>query len=395
MAELLDASLFPPTLDTCLEDTLADDDFLRLLQDSDLTGVLPVIPDVCQQALTSAGPGCQSDSGHPFLSDPAAVFTVSTPAVAPAAVVNFDIQQMPAVAPSSNNGHLCSSNLLQQQLLVQPQQPQRAVSSSGSDISAAVAGPVRGSAPSSPISSSPASSCGAPHQSVIDARCSVDTDSRPRQSSTGAVAASQQSQLQPQKPLTKQQIAANKRKAPEVDWRSIEDPAERRRQRRLAKNRVTAARSRERKKEQMAEMEERMATLEQENSQMRALLLSMAQENTSLKEQLASLTSGASTTNNPVSSPEPAALKCLAIMHLVCCLLVVKASFMMVAALVSVLTQQAVFCLTSVSTAASSNSRPAALSASEKQPRSIHGRAPNVVSGLQMQQHLCCVSCGA
>lgn len=47
----------------------------------------------------------------------------------------------------------------------------------------------------------------------------------------------------------------NKRKAPEIDWRAIEDPAERRRQRRLAKNRVTAARSRERKKLQWADME--------------------------------------------------------------------------------------------------------------------------------------------
>lgn len=36
--------------------------------------------------------------------------------------------------------------------------------------------------------------------------------------------------------------------APEIDWRSITDPAERRRQRRLAKNRLTAAKSRERKK---------------------------------------------------------------------------------------------------------------------------------------------------
>jgi hypothetical protein len=36
--------------------------------------------------------------------------------------------------------------------------------------------------------------------------------------------------------------------APEIDWRSISDPAERRRQRRLAKNRLTAAKSRERKK---------------------------------------------------------------------------------------------------------------------------------------------------
>lgn len=51
-----------------------------------------------------------------------------------------------------------------------------------------------------------------------------------------------------------------------MDWRSIEDPAERRRQRRLAKNRVTAARSRERKKAQWGEMEAKLASLEAENS---------------------------------------------------------------------------------------------------------------------------------
>ena len=50
--------------------------------------------------------------------------------------------------------------------------------------------------------------------------------------------------------------------APEVDWKAIADPAERRRQRRLAKNRVTAARSRERKKAQWAELEEKLFALE-------------------------------------------------------------------------------------------------------------------------------------
>jgi cyclic AMP-dependent transcription factor ATF-2 len=43
-------------------------------------------------------------------------------------------------------------------------------------------------------------------------------------------------------PLTKAQLAAAKRRAPVVDWRAINDPEERRKQRRLAKNRVTAAR---------------------------------------------------------------------------------------------------------------------------------------------------------
>lgn len=57
-------------------------------------------------------------------------------------------------------------------------------------------------------------------------------------------------------------FGANKRKAPEVDWRAITDPAERRRQRRLAKNRVTAARSRDRKKVQWVELEERLQVCE-------------------------------------------------------------------------------------------------------------------------------------
>jgi cyclic AMP-dependent transcription factor ATF-2 len=136
-------------------------------------------------------------------------------------------------------------------------------------------------------------------------------------------------QQEQEKPLTKQQIAANKRRAPEIDWRSIDDPAERRRQRRLAKNRVTAARSRERKKEQLAGMEDRMDALQQENAQMRALLASLSQENTSLREQLASLTRGAAACLNTTGSgPEPAVLGCIAIMHLVACLVLsVKAAF--------------------------------------------------------------------
>ncbi|KAG2424238.1 hypothetical protein HXX76_014622 [Chlamydomonas incerta] len=80
--------------------------------------------------------------------------------------------------------------------------------------------------------------------------------------------------------------SGNKRKAPEVDWRQIEDPAERRRQRRLAKNRVTAARSRERKKAAWGELEERLKSIETENAQLRAMLETFARENTALKAQL-------------------------------------------------------------------------------------------------------------
>lgn len=391
MAELIDVCLFPPvTMDTCLEDTLAHDDFLSLLQDSDLTGALPLIPDVCQEAV-QAGP---VDYSYRSVSDQGAMLTMpppnkSTPGYATSA---SGTQHRPSGTLGTEVGLLCSSNMLQPQLLV----PLRAVSSSSSDISAAAAGLVAGSAPTSPISSTPTSSSGTPGQSGADVRCSRGLDSRSqRQSSTGAATASQQSQLQPQKPLTKQQIAANKRKAPEIDWRSIEDPAERRRQRRLAKNRVTAARSRERKKEQMAEMEERMATLEQENSQMRALLLSMAQENSSLKEQLASLTRGASTANNPMSSPEPAALKCLAIVHLVYCLLVVRVSFMLVAALVSVLTQQVASGVISAAAAASSSCNLAAHSAMNQRRLPVLVRAVDSLGSSPRRAQLCCVSCGA
>eukprot|EP00775_Hariotina_reticulata_P000513 gene513-785_t len=78
-----------------------------------------------------------------------------------------------------------------------------------------------------------------------------------------------------------------------VNWQAIEDLEERRKQRRLAKNRVTAARSRERRKEQMVGMEERLAELEAENQQMRTLMAQLAQENQHLKEQLSSRASGA------------------------------------------------------------------------------------------------------
>eukprot|EP00775_Hariotina_reticulata_P010695 gene10695-10852_t len=71
-----------------------------------------------------------------------------------------------------------------------------------------------------------------------------------------------------------------------------EDPEERRKQRRLAKNRVTAARSRERKKEQVADLSARLNSLESDNHQLRDLLATLLHENTSLKEQLASLTRG-------------------------------------------------------------------------------------------------------
>ncbi|EFJ41309.1 hypothetical protein VOLCADRAFT_121646 [Volvox carteri f. nagariensis] len=89
---------------------------------------------------------------------------------------------------------------------------------------------------------------------------------------------------------SKSKTTGNKRKAPEVDWRQIDDPAERRRQRRLAKNRVTAARSRERKKAMWSELEEKLKNIENENAQLRAMLEQFARENASLKSQLLTIT---------------------------------------------------------------------------------------------------------
>jgi hypothetical protein len=90
-------------------------------------------------------------------------------------------------------------------------------------------------------------------------------------------------------------------------------------------------------------MEQRLSQLEAENGSLRALLQTMMSENTGLKEQLASLTRGAAAAPHPhESGPKPAVLvKCLAIMHLVCCLLMcAKESLALVSPLVSLVLQQ-------------------------------------------------------
>jgi hypothetical protein len=154
--------------------------------------------------------------------------------------------------------------------------------------------------------------------------------------------------------MTKAQLAAARRRAPEVDWRAIADPAERRRQRRLAKNRVTAARSRERKKEQWGEMAARLDAMEADNARLRAQLAALADENGALKRQLASSFRGASPAaeaprvspagppavaaaadEDPRSCHEPAVLRCLAILHLVVFLVVQSVAAAAVAALAS------------------------------------------------------------
>lgn len=77
--------------------------------------------------------------------------------------------------------------------------------------------------------------------------------------------------------------AATTTTAPVVDWRTIEDPAERRRQRRLAKNRMTAARSRERRKVQFVDLETRLDALEKENKRLRDEMDRLARENAALR----------------------------------------------------------------------------------------------------------------
>ncbi|CAD7696143.1 unnamed protein product [Ostreobium quekettii] len=72
----------------------------------------------------------------------------------------------------------------------------------------------------------------------------------------------------PSNPEANEQAPAQvgKRRKPEPDLSKIEDPEERRRQRRLAKNRNTAAVSRQRKKAQLLSLEERVKQLEVDNS---------------------------------------------------------------------------------------------------------------------------------
>eukprot|EP00195_Chlamydomonas_chlamydogama_P005558 CAMPEP_0202895954 /NCGR_PEP_ID=MMETSP1392-20130828/5052_1 /ASSEMBLY_ACC=CAM_ASM_000868 /TAXON_ID=225041 /ORGANISM="Chlamydomonas chlamydogama, Strain SAG 11-48b" /LENGTH=319 /DNA_ID=CAMNT_0049581151 /DNA_START=210 /DNA_END=1168 /DNA_ORIENTATION=- len=113
---------------------------------------------------------------------------------------------------------------------------------------------------------------------------------------------------EPAQPTT---TKVNKRKAPEIDWRSIEDPAERRRQRRLAKNRVTAARSRERKKVQWADMELKLSAVQNENRELKTMLDRLSRENNDLRNQLAMIAPGttAGMRGNSYSNAEPAAAR--------------------------------------------------------------------------------------
>jgi len=95
-----------------------------------------------------------------------------------------------------------------------------------------------------------------------------------------------------------------KRKTPTVDWTKIEDVEERRRQRRLEKNRNTAAVSRERKKAQLQRLEERVKQLEQDNAALKYWLAYREQELHILSMNLITSDRGA---GDIVSKPEPEA----------------------------------------------------------------------------------------
>ncbi|KAF6260919.1 hypothetical protein COO60DRAFT_1503989 [Scenedesmus sp. NREL 46B-D3] len=390
----LDANcLFPAGMDDLMDDPiLCCPHFLQFLGESDLTGPLPTIPDA---------PVAEDQMVKPPTS-PEVTSSVTAAVLQPAVTTAAPMVCVQPQQPEAVQVHFASGSLLQPQQLSQLQpllpvpfqkpqpEPSRAASCSSSDASGGrmFAGSMPGSPVSSPAPTSSSDISSLPParhapRNIVAGELIAKRQRLQHQGSSFAAAAAaflpQPQQQQPssssppsssqqEKPLTKQQIAANKRRAPEIDWRSIEDPAERRRQRRLAKNRVTAARSRERKKEQLAGMEDRMDTLEQENEQMRALLASLSQENASLREQLASLTRGAAACLNTTGSgPEPAVLECVAIMHLVACLVLsVRAAFglaleVLVAGLAQQQTRMDSLSVSSVSLCATSSS-PAGVS---------------------------------
>jgi len=130
---------------------------------------------------------------------------------------------------------------------LQQEQP----NSRGSPCSSAASADATNCPESPMVSSRPASNS----EAAPTAPVSVTTGMRKRQrtslkaSPTASAPSSRQLQSpqdsqeqEEQPPMTKAQLAAAKRRAPVVDWRAIDDPEERRKQRRLAKNRVTAAR---------------------------------------------------------------------------------------------------------------------------------------------------------
>lgn len=226
MAEMLiDASGFQgmDSLNALGIEGLPDSDFLAFL--GDIADPLDPFTAAVPVATTTAAPAEATAPKPPPLQFPAA--TVQTPWTGPQVTTGQLLNQ-----PSLGRGSPCSS----------------AASAEATNC------------PDSPMVSSPVTSSEAAHTAPASAATAVTagttaaTRKRTRaqpQKATPAPSTMTQSTDQPQEsqgtqseqpPLTKAQLAAAKRRAPVVDWRAIDDPDERRKQRRLAKNRVTAAR---------------------------------------------------------------------------------------------------------------------------------------------------------
>ncbi|BDA51586.1 hypothetical protein COCOBI_19-1420 [Coccomyxa sp. Obi] len=94
-----------------------------------------------------------------------------------------------------------------------------------------------------------------------------------------------------------------KKKLPLPDLDAIKDPDERRRQRRLVKNRNTAAASRQRKAREVDELNTRMDKLEQENAQLRRLLEHRDLEIGHLQQELAGTSGAAGGPGAPANRP--------------------------------------------------------------------------------------------
>lgn len=90
----------------------------------------------------------------------------------------------------------------------------------------------------------------------------------------------------------------NKRKADQMDLDTILDPAEKKKQRRLAKNRATAALSRERKKAQLQVLQQRVRVLEQENTSLSQALSIRDAEIRRLKDRAAGQPKGVECDND-------------------------------------------------------------------------------------------------
>lgn len=88
-----------------------------------------------------------------------------------------------------------------------------------------------------------------------------------------------------------------------------EEVVERRKQKRLAKNRVTAAASRERKRNQLTSLEQRVQSLERQNSELTTKLAARNEELGQVRGELASLNRGASGEGQAVRASESAALE--------------------------------------------------------------------------------------